>query len=243
MYRYKCTAVENGGKQDFYDVTEELKVLYPELTENVGKRPDRKFLQREFVMGENHVAVRYSFSKQSVTVYSEERLEKYYGERKVEEGQFSASGKTGAGTIWAVSGIYFAIIALLIFTIFMIEPDTFDTDIPIVPILILAVVNTLAGIFIRRLTGMSFPKRILCLAVGFVTAFAVLICIVNLAFGPSFLDFLVGLLVLVGLVFLLLHLFLPAFVISLLLQGVTELIIKKIYGSKTAKGEDMTETK
>jgi len=236
MYRYKCTAAENAGKQVFYAVTEELKALYPELTENVGKRPYRKFLQREFVMGENHVAVRYSFSKQTVTVYSEERLEKYYGERKVEEGQFSPCGKTGAGTIWAVSGIYFAIIALLIFTIFMIEPDTFDTDIPIVPILILAVVNTLAGIFIRRLTDMSFPNRILCQTVGLVTAFAVLILIV----GFSLREFLFGFLFV--LVFFLPSFFLPAFVMSLLLQGIAELIIKKIYGSKTAKGEDIKQT-
>lgn len=239
MYRYKCTAAENAGKQVFYSVTEELKALYPELTENVGKRPHRKFLQREFVMGENHVAVRYSFSKQTVTVYSEERLEKYYGERKVEEVQFSACGKTGAGTIWAVSGIYFAIIALLIFTIFMIEPDTFDTDIPIVPILILAVVNTLAGIFIRRLTGMSFPKRVLCQAIGFLTAFAVLMLIFTFAFGHWGELFLVFL---IFAVFFLLRIFLPAFVISLLLQGIAELIIKKIYGSKTAKGEGMTRT-
>ncbi len=231
MYRYKCTVAVNAGKQDFYAVTEELKALYPELTESVGKRPHRKFLQREFVIGENHVAVRYSFSKQSVTVYSEERLEKYYGERKVEEGQFSACGKTGAGTIWAVSGIYFAIIALLIFTIFMI------TDIPIDPIFILAVVNTLAGIFIRRLTGMSFPKRVLCQAIGFVTAFAVLMLIYT--FG-NWGDFLFVLLVFGS--FFLLRIFLPAFVISLLLQGVTELIIKKIYSSKKVKRENMTGT-
>lgn len=233
MYSYKCTAAENAGKQVFYAVTEELKALYPELTENVGKRPHRNFLRREFVMGENHVAVQYSFSKRTVTVYSEERLEKYYGERKVEDGQFLAYGKTGAGTIWTVSGIYCAIIALLFFAILMIEPDILDTDMPVVPILILAAVNTLAGIIIRRLTDMSFPNRILCLAVGFITALVLIA-------GFSSVGFLLGFLFV--LVFFLPSFFLPAFVISLLLQGIAELIIKKIRSSKTAKGEDMTET-
>jgi len=241
MYRYKCTAVENGGKQDFYDVMEELKELYSEMTENVGKRPHRKFLQREFVIGENRVAVRYSFSEQSVTVYSENWLEKFYEEREVETGRFPMRGTAGAGTIWAVSGVYFVLMVLLIFAFAMVDPDILDTEMSLVPILILAAVYTLSGIIIRRLTDMNFPKLIFCQAVGFVTAFAVFICIVTFAFGSSFLDFLVGLLVFVGLVSLLLHLFLPAFVISLLLQGVTELIIKKIYGSKKVKGEDMTE--
>ncbi len=242
MYRYKCTAVENGGKQDFYDVTEELKALYPELAESVGKRPHRKFLQREFVIGENRVAVRYSFSEQSVTVYSENWLEKFYEEREVENGQFSVHMTAGAGMVLAVSGIYFVLMVLLIFAFAMVDPDILDTEVPVVPILILAAVYTLSGIIIRRLTDMNFPKLIFCQAVGFVTAFAVFICIVDFAFGSSFLDFLLGLFAFVGLVFLLLHLFLPAFVISLLLQGVTELIIKKIYGSKTVKGEDIKQT-
>ncbi len=221
MYRYKYTAIENGSKQDFYNVMEELKALYPELTENVGKRPYRKFLQREFVIGENHIVVRYSFSEQSVTVCSEERLEKYYGEREVKEGQFSACGKTGARTMWTVSVIYFAVMALLSFGFLL-----FGINMSAVR-LILAAVYTLSGIIIRRLTNMNFPKLILCQAVGFVTAFAGFMLMLTFAFGFSFLDFLTFL------VFELLHLFLPVLAISLLLQGVTELIIKKIHNTKT----------
>ncbi len=242
MYRYKCTAVENGSKQDFYDVIGQLKSLYPELAEDTKVRSDKEFLRRSFVRIQSRVTVQYSYSEQSVTVYSEESLEKYYGERKVEEGQFSVHMTAGAGMVLAVSGIYFVLMVLLIFAFAMVDPDILDTEVPVVPILILAAVYTLSGIIIRRLTDMNFPKLIFCQAVGFVTAFAVFICIVDFAFGSSFLDFLLGLFAFVGLVFLLLHLFLPAFVISLLLQGVTELIIKKIYGSKTVKGEDIKQT-
>lgn len=250
MYRYKCTAAVNAGKQNFYDVTEQLKALYPDLTENVGTRSDNEFLRREFVRGKSRVMVQYSFSEQSVTVYSEEWLGKYYGERQVLEGRFPLRGTATTGTMWAMSGIYFAVMAVVTIAINILDAATGffidDTQIEVISILIMTAVYTLSGIIIRQRTSIPFMKLIFCQAGGFISV-CVMLVLANMFILTFYLEDWFYWLYMFTLPFLIYSFafvitFLPALEISFLLQGAAGLIMKKIYSSKTAKGEDIEQT-
>ncbi len=254
MYIYKCTAVENGSKQDFYDVIGQLKALYPELAEDTRVRSDKEFLRRSFVRIQSRVTVQYSYSEQSVTVYSEEWLGKYYETRQVTEGRFPLIGISDMGAMWAMSGIYFAVIAVTAFLDFLMLyfSDSFygvDKTSDIIFMLAAAAVYTVSGFIIRKRTGMPLLKLIFCQAGGFITL-CIMLLAVNLFIFDSYAPYLyyilidsIDVLVFSFGVFIVLFfdIFFPALEISFLVQGLTGLIMDKRRADK-AKGEDIKQT-
>ncbi len=243
MYRYKCTAAVNADKQDFYDVKEQLQALYPELTENVGTRSDNEFLRREFSLGESRIMLEYCFSERSVTVYSEKRLEKYYEGRQITEGQFPLHGKATKGTMWAVSGVYSVVMAVVTIIAVIINSHEMASYL----IIILAAAYTFSGFIIRQRKGIPLLKLIFCQAGGFISVCSMIV-LANLVVLSIYLPYMwsvwlylpaLPLLMYAG-VFL--SIFFPALEISFLLQVAAVFIMKKRYSSKTVKGGDIGET-
>lgn len=107
-YQYKCIAAANADEEDLYGVINKLKGLYPEIVENNNAPPDSEFLRRKFWQGQKRVMVQYSFSERSVTVFSEDWLEKFYEDREVTEGRFKPIASMSAN-------IKFTIILSIIF--------------------------------------------------------------------------------------------------------------------------------
>ncbi len=252
MYRYKCTAIENGSKQDFYDVIGQLKSLYPELAEDTKVRSDKEFLRRSFVRVQRRVTVQYSYSEQSVTVYSEEWLGKYYETRQVTEGRFPLIGISDTGAMWAMSGIYFAVIAVVILVSFlsmflMRSPYHAGRKFYIIISLVTTVAYTVSGFIIRRKTGIPLLKLIFCQAGGFITVCIMLITANMITLGSYlpywFLIWFQDVSVLfAGYTVEFFYIFFPALEISFLVQGATELIIRKRRSSKAVKGENIEQT-
>lgn len=108
MYKYKCVAAANADEEDLYGVINKLKGLYPEIVENNNVPSDSEFLRRKFWQGQKRVMVQYSFSERSVTVFSEDWLEKFYEDREVTEGRFKPIASMSAN-------IKFTIILSIIF--------------------------------------------------------------------------------------------------------------------------------
>lgn len=108
MYKYKCVAAANADEEDLYGVINKLKGLYPEIVENNNVPSDNEFLRRKFWQGQKRVMVQYSFSERSVTVFSEDWLEKFYEDREVTEGRFKPIASMSAN-------IKFTIILSIIF--------------------------------------------------------------------------------------------------------------------------------
>ncbi len=242
MYRYKCAAAQNADKEDFYGVIGGLKALYPNMIENNNAPSDSEFLRREFWHGEKRVMVQYSFSERSVTVFSEDWLGKFYEDREVLEGRFrpTASAYTN-GTMWAVSGVFFAVMAV---TSFFGFSSIFFGNVSILAVLILAAVYTVSGIIIRRRVEVPLLKLAFWQAGGFITV------IIGLILSNAFLlaDYLPSFNI-IGLIFTLAMGYiicwfmfcLPALEISYLIQAVIGLIMKKINSPKTAAIENTAE--
>lgn len=108
MYKYKCVAAANADKEDFYGVIGGLKGLYPEIVENNNAPSDSEFLRKKFWQGQKRIMIQYSFSERSVTVFSEDWLERFYEDREVTEGRFKPIASTS-------SNIKFTIILSMIF--------------------------------------------------------------------------------------------------------------------------------
>lgn len=108
MYKYKCVAAANADEEDLYGVINKLKGLYPEIVENNNVPSDNEFLRRKFWQGQKRIMVQYSFSERSVTVFSEDWLEKFYEDREVTEGRFKPIASMSAN-------IKFTIILSIIF--------------------------------------------------------------------------------------------------------------------------------
>lgn len=108
MYKYKCVAAANADEEDLYGVINKLKGLYPEIVENNNVPSDNEFPRRKFWQGQKRIMVQYSFSERSVTVFSEDWLEKFYEDREVTEGRFKPIASMSAN-------IKFTIILSIIF--------------------------------------------------------------------------------------------------------------------------------
>lgn len=107
-YQYKCVAAADSDEEDLYGVINKLKELYPEIVENNNAPSDSEFLRKKFWQGQKRVMVQYSFSERSVTVFSEDWLEKFYEDREVTEGRFKPIASMSAN-------IKFTIILSIIF--------------------------------------------------------------------------------------------------------------------------------
>ncbi len=114
MYRYKYTAAVNADKQAFYDAAEEICKAYPyykELPDNGVYNDTMKKYFSVTEQGEHkEVCVMLEKDCGRLTVSSDKYLRTYFKGKKVERIILA-----NARTMWAVSGIYFALMALLVF--------------------------------------------------------------------------------------------------------------------------------
>lgn len=247
MYKYKCTAEANADKEAFYSVVGELKKLYPELSEDNNVPSDNEFLRREFVQGKKRVMVLYSFSERSVTVFSKEWLGKFYEDREAAEGRFPEYSAVSTGTMWKISGGFFAGSALAAFFFYFIFLASFygSEKIILITILALTAIYTVSGIIIRRSVEIPLLKLIFYQAGGFITVIAGVIALNVLVFELFFyinIDFIW----IIAFPFLTYStsfamVFLPALELSLLLQAVIGLIMKKIHSSEADAEENIAE--
>lgn len=244
MYKYKCAAEANADKEAFYGVVGGLKGLYPEMLEINNVPSDNEFLRREFVQGKNRVMVQYSFSERSVTVFSEEWLGKFYENRYVTEGRFYTYSYASTGTMWQISGIFFAVMiaASVIFYFLFSWAWYYDYEKNIIAvILVSAAVYTVSGIFIRRRVEIPLIKLIFCQAGGFITVglgiFEANFLLLSMFFSIYFLFSAAELIFVFFYCFLLV--FFPALEISFLIQAVIEPVIKKLRSSKAAAEENL----
>ena len=245
MYKYKCIAASNADKEDFYGVIGGLKGLYPEMTEDNITPSDNEFLRREFWLRQNRVMVQYSFSERSVTVFSEVWLGKFYEDREVLEGRFKpTSPKSSNGTMWAISGVFFGVAAVISFfgfsSIFYSSENTM-----LIIILVLAAAYTVSGILIRRRVDVPLMKLTFWQAGGFLTVIIGLILpniyLLSICFPMHFLS-IIYLLAAIATGYLSCWFFLcvPALEISFLIQAIVGLVMKKVHSSKTVT-ETVTE--
>ncbi|MCM1022685.1 MAG: hypothetical protein NC395_01335 [Prevotella sp.] len=241
MYKYKCLAAKNADKADFYRVTDELKALYPNMTENEDVPSDRKFLRRGFWHGEKIVTVQYSFSERTITVFSEEWLGKFYEDKEAVEGRFRPFRSTSAnGTMWSVSCAFFAVMAVASFFGFS---SIFYDDASMIAALILAAVYTVSGIIIRRRVDVPLLKLAFWQAGGYITVIMLLILSNGFLFSnlTTFNIFYFILVLVTGYISCWFFYCLPALEISCLIQAVIGLIMKKINSPKTSATENIAE--
>lgn len=247
MYKYKCIAAANADKEDFYGVIGGLKGLYPEIVEDNITPSDSEFLRREFWLRESRVMIQYSFSERSVTIFSEVWLSKFYEDREVLEGRFKPTlSKSSNGTMWAISGVFFGVAAVMSFfglsSIFY-----FNENVMLIIILILAAAYTISGIIIRQRVDVPLLKLTFWQAGGFLTVIMGLI-VSNIylidMYLPIHIISIFSWLAAIAIAYLmcLLLLFLPALEISVIIQAVVGLVMKKVHSSKTAAEENIAET-
>lgn len=158
----------------------------------------------------------------------------------------SAVSKSFNRTMWAISGGFFAVIAVISFCGYS-SIINFYENVMLIIILILAAAYTISGIIIRQRVDVPLLKLTFWQAGGFITVIIGLILsnifllAVYLTMGNS------------GIIYWVwefafsyalcwLVLCLPALEISLVIQAVIGIIVKKIHSSKTVTDENITET-
>lgn len=157
----------------------------------------------------------------------------------------SAVSKSFNGTMWAISGGFFAVIAVISFCGY-ISIINFYENVMLIIILILAAVYTVSGIIIRRRVKVSLLKLTFWQAGGFITViiglilsniflFAIYLPMDNSGIIYWAWEFAFG----YALCWLVLCL--PALEISLVIQAVIGIILKKVHSSKTATEENIAE--
>lgn len=156
----------------------------------------------------------------------------------------SAVSKSFNRTMWAISGGFFALIAVISFGEYRSIVDSGGGSILVV--LILAAVYTVSGMIIRRRVEVPLLKLTFWKAGGFITVIIGLI-ISNIFLFAIYLPMDYSGIIYwawefaFGYVLCWLVLCLPALEISLVIQAVIGLIMKKINSSKTAAMENTAE--
>ncbi len=233
MYRYKYTAAVNADKQAFYDASEEICKAYPyckELPDNgVYNDTMRKYFSVTEQGEHKEVCVMLEKDCGRLTVSSDKYLRTYFKGKKVERilSGCSISVRTEA----AISAVFAVVAVVSAGTAFHFEcPVNIAGNAVICAVL--AAAYTASGIALKL--KYNLPElKLLFLQMGGLPLIGLA------ALGALFLFIIGGGLLAFVCAFEFCTSVLPALAASVIIRQV---IIKKIYNTTTAKGEDMTKT-
>lgn len=165
----------------------------------------------------------------------------------------SAVSKSFNRTMWAISGVFFAVAVLFTVSFYFVSYHGYRLEEnALAVILIPAAIYTVSGIIIMRHIKITLLKLIFCQSGGFINVIAIIVTLNALTFemtnyytfksGFFILEFTEVILEFFGGYSMCFAVYcLPALEISFLIQAIIGIVMKKIHSSKTTAEENIAE--